>query len=215
MTRILIIAPDLAGIDAINEERRIQQWHDAAILHGTVTADDIYRALQEKNYEVLHFATHGGPDGIQLSGGALLDAEDIGQFVRLRETKGVFFSACQTGRLASYAVRHGAQWAVSSEVDLPDAEAWKLAAAFYAHQRNGNSKDFVGAYVLADSGDGDYALHVNPLYLQQLQAQAALVTARPHDTLIISRQLAVTFALGLLGASAALSALINLAAGRW
>ena len=59
--KILIVAPELSGVDAIAEVRRIQQWHDMAVLCGTVTVDDIYRAVQEKAYDVLHFATHGGP----------------------------------------------------------------------------------------------------------------------------------------------------------
>ena len=114
--KILIIAPDLGGVDAVGEVRRIQQWHDVAVLYGLVTVDDIYRAVQEKAYDVLHFATHGGPEGLALSNGVILRAEDIAQFIRLRETTGVFFSACNTGRIASYCVRHGARWAVSAEI---------------------------------------------------------------------------------------------------
>lgn len=203
----------MAGIDAINETRRIQQWHDCSILHGTVSADDIYRACQEKAFDVLHFATHGGPEGVLLSGGQLLAAEGIAQFVRLRETQGVFFSACQTGRLGSYCVRHGARWAISSEVDLVDAEAWKLAAAFYSHQRNGNSKDFVGAYMLADSGDGDYALHVSPDYVRELQRRADTAGTVPHTAQPLSRREALLWGAGLALASSALGAGLTWLAG--
>jgi hypothetical protein len=210
--KILIIAPDLVGVDAITEVRRIQQWHDTVNLYGTVTADDIYRACEEKAFDVLHFATHGGPDGVRLSGGVLLDAEDIAQFLRLRETRGVFFSSCETGRLASYAVRHGATWAISSEVDLPDADAWKLAAAYYSHQRNGNARDFVGAYTLADGGDGDYALHVAPTYIQELQRAAAIAATIPHAA-TLTRQEAAVWGAGLLGSTVALLLLILKLAG--
>ena len=186
--KILIVAPDLGGVDAVGEVRRIQQWHDVAVLYGLVTVDDIYRAVQEKAYDVLHFAAHGGPEGIELSNGVNLRAEDIAQFLRLRETTGVFFSACNTGRIASYCVRHGARWAVSAEIALPDADAWKLAAAFYSHQRNGHAKDFVGAYVLADSGDGDYALHISPEWVQELQRMvAAHMAAAPPALPAVSR----------------------------
>ena len=122
-----------------------------------------------------------------MSGGAVLGAEDIAQFLRLRETTGVFFSACATGRLAAYCVRHGARWAISSEVELSDADAWKLAAAFYAHQRNGHSRDFVGAYLLADSGDGEYALHMSPAWVQELQRSSAAVAAMPQTTMGLTR----------------------------
>ena len=203
--KILIVAPELSGVDAIAEVRRVQQWHDVAVLYGTVTVDDIYRAVQEKAYDVLHFATHGGPEGLALSNGVILRAEDVAQFLRLRETTGVFFSACNTGRIASYCVRHGARWAVSAEIALPDADAWKLAAAFYSHQRNEHAKDFVGAYVLADSGDGDYALHISPEWVQELQRIAAAYMAAQSTAMpSISRAealrwlgLAVAFAVAL------------------
>ena len=210
--RILIIAPDVLGVDAVSEVRRIQQWHDVSTLYGAVTADDIYRACTERSYDVLHFASHGGPDGELLSGGVVLPPEDIAQFLRLRGTTGVFFSSCASGRLGSYAVRHGARWAISSEPDLSDADAWKVAAAFYAHQRNGHGKDFAGAYLLADSGDGDYALLVSPDYIIDLQVRAAQAATMPHAA-TISRQEAIVWSAGLSGATAALVLLILRLAG--
>lgn len=213
--RILVISPDVNGIDSIVEVRRLQMWHDISILNGTVTIEDVYRACQEKAFDVLHFASHGGPDGVMLSNGVLLTTEDIAQALRLRETKGLFLSACQTGRVGSYAVSHGAQWAISSEVDLPDETAWKLAAAFYGHQRNGHSKDFVGAYLLSDSGDGEYALHISPTWVQELQRAVALSATIPHNALPLTRKEAIVWAIALLTASTALATIINLAAGKF
>ena len=211
----MVISPDAAGIDSIVEVRRLQMGHDISILNGTVTIDDVYRACQEKAFDVLHFAAHGGPDGIMLSNGVLLTTSDIAQALRLRETKGLFLSACQTGRIGAYAVSHGAQWAISSEIMLPDETAWKLAAAFYGHQRNGHSKDFVGAYLLADSGDGEYALHISPTWVQELQRGAAVAAAIPHNALPLTRREAFMWAGALLAASTALATLVNLLAGRF
>ena len=212
--KILLVAPDLVGVDAINEARRIQQYHDVVTLYGTVTVDDVYRAVQEKSFDVLHFATHGGPDGVQLSGGVVLDAETIAQFLRLRESAGLFLSSCDTGKIASYAVQHGAVWAISSEVPLPDADAWKLAAAFYSHQRNGHAKDFVGAFRLADSGDGEYSLMVSPVWIQDLQRAAALAASIPHTARPLSRQEAALWAVLLTLGAAVLTAALLFAAGR-
>jgi len=178
-------------------------------LNGTVTAEDIYSAASATAFDVLHFATHGGPDGIALSGGAIFTAEDIAQVARLRESQGVFFNACNTGKLAAYAVRHGPRWAISSEVELLDFDAWKPAAAFYSHLRNGNSKDFVGAYLLGDSGDGDFALHIDPLYVRELQRSAAIATTLPHTaTPTLTRREAMLWGVGLLVASGALTGAI-------
>lgn len=211
--RILIIAPNVSGVDAIDEVRQLQSWHDVAILHGTVTVTDVYRALQEKVYDSIYFASHGGPQGILLSNNVIMSGEDIAQAARQREVRGLFFAACQTGRLAAYAVRHGIVWAISSEVDLPDETAWKLAAAFYGHQRNGHAKDFVGAYLLADGGDGEYALHISPLWVQDLQRTAVMSAAAPHNALPLTQAELVKWGLFFVAASVALSTLLARLAG--
>jgi hypothetical protein len=211
--RILIVAPDMVGVDAIPEVRRIQSWHDCVTLYGTVTVEDIFRLCQEKEFDVLHFASHGGPNGIQLSNNVVLTAEDVAQALRLKETKGVFLNACNTGKVASYVVRHGATWAISSEIELPDAEAWKLASAFYSHQRYGTSRDFVGAYLLADSGDGEYSLAVNPTWIQDLQRAAIMAAATPHGALPLTRQDLYKWGLLFLIASIVLSSILARLAG--
>ena len=211
--RILIVAPDVVGVDAVAEVRLLQSWHDVALLHGTVTVGDVYRALQEKSYDSVYFATHGGPQGTQLSNNAVMTAEDIAQAARQKEVRGLFFAACQTGRVASYCVRHGVTWAISSEVDLPDDTAWKLAAAFYGQQRNGHAKDFVGAYLMADSGDGEYALHISPMGVQEVQKSAAVATATPHGALIITREELIRWGLFFLLASIVIITLLARLAG--
>lgn len=211
--RILIIAPNVSGIEAINEVRLIQSWHDVALLHGTVTVSDVYRALQEKTYDSVYFASHGGPQGILLSNNTIMTAEDIAQACRQKEVNGVFFSACQTGRVASYCVRHGITWAISSEVELPDEQAWKLAAAFYGQQRNGHAKDFVGAYLVADSGDGEYALHISPMWVQEVQKAAAAATIAPHGAMPLTKQELYKWGLFFLLASIVLSTVLARLAG--
>jgi len=193
--------------------RQLQSWHDIAVLHGTVTVADVYRALQEKTYDSIYFASHGGPDGILLSNNVVMSAEDIAQACRQKEVKGIFFSACSTGRLASYCVRHGIVWAISSEVELADETAWKLAAAFYGQQRNGHAKDFVGAYLLADSGDGEYALHISPLWVQDIQRTAVMSAAAPHNAMPLTQAELIRWGLFFIAASVALSTLLARLAG--
>jgi hypothetical protein len=195
--------------------RRIQTYHDCSTLYGTVTIEDVYRLCQEKQFDVLHFASHGGPAGIQLSNNVIMTPEDIAQAMRLRETRGVFLNSCNTGSVSSYIVRHGGTWGISSEIDLPDSKAWLLAAAFYSHQRNGASKDFVGAWVLADSGDGEYSLVINPAYVQDLQRAAVMAAATPHGSLSgITKGEAIRWAILLVAASTILSTILaRLASG--
>jgi len=170
---VLIIAPDQGGLHTIPEVRLIQSFHHTSTLNGEVTAADVYQCARETAFDIIHFATHGGPEGVQLSGGAILTAEDIAQVARLKETPELFFNSCNSGRLASYAVRHGVRTAICAEVDILDSQAWKLPLAYYSTRRNGHAGDPIGAYIMADSGDGDYSLHIAPDYVRDLQRVAA------------------------------------------
>lgn len=151
----------------------IQGWHHTSTLNGEVTAQDIYQCARETPFDIIHFAAHGGPDGVALSGGAILTAEDIAQVARLKETPELFFNSCNSGALASYSVRHGVRTAICAEVDILDDQAWKLPLAYYSARRNGHAGDPIGAYIMADSGDGDYSLHIAPDYVRDLQRVAA------------------------------------------
>ena len=211
--RVLVVAPDSPGLNTRPEVRQIQRRHHMSILDGSVSPEDVYQCCRETPFQVIHFATHSGPEGVSLSDGAILDAEDIAQVARLHETPCLFFNSCQSGKLASYAVRHGVRYAVHTNIDLPDGDAWKAVLAFYDVLQNGHGRDFVGAYVMADSGEGDYGISVSPTYIQELQQAAATLLKQPQGTLIVSRRLALTLMLVLLLANILLSTLINLLAG--
>ena len=211
--RVLIVAPDQGGLNTIPEVRLIQTWHHTSTLNGTVTAEDVYQAARETRFDIIHFATHGGPDGVALSGGSLLTAEDIAQVARLKETPELFFNACSTGKLAAYAVRHGVRTAICAEVDILDNQAWKLPLAFYSTRRNGHAGDPIGAYIMADSGDGDYALHISPLYVQDLQRAAATAATIPHAAGVLTRREALVWSAGMTGAMLLLILLILRLAG--
>ena len=210
---MLIVAPDQGGLNTIPEVRLIQTWHHTSTLNGTVTAEDVYQAARETRFDIIHFATHGGPDGVALSGGSLLTAEDIAQVARLKETPELFFNACSTGKLAAYAVRHGVRTAICAEVDILDNQAWKLPLAFYSTRRNGHAGDPIGAYIMADSGDGDYALHISPLYVQDLQRAAATAATIPHAAGVLTRREALVWSAGMTGAMMLLILLILRLAG--
>lgn len=161
---------------------------------------------------MIHFATHAGPAGVQLSDGVIMDADAIATVARLRETGGVVYNTCEAACLANHNVRHGLTWALSADGEQLDDSAWRMVAAFYGAMRNGHSGDFVGAYILADSSDGMYGLRVNPLYLRDLQRTASVAAALPHGGLALSRRdLALWGAIALV-ASSSLTAAAVLAA---
>lgn len=185
-----------------------------SVLDGTVTAEDVYQACRDTKFDVHHYATDSGRDGVLLSNGQVFTAEDIAQVARLKETQCLFFNSCNSSGLAAYSVRHGVRFAVHTNVALPDGEAWKPALAFYESLQNGHGKDIVGAYVVADSGDGDYGLYVSPAYLQELQAIAATAILPRPGAMVVEQWHMIAMAAGLLAASGALTLLINALAGR-
>lgn len=185
-----------------------------SVLDGTVTAEDVYQACRDTKFDVHHYATDSGQDGVLLSNGQVFTAEDIAQVARLKETQCLFFNSCNSSRIAAYSVHHGVRFAVHTNVALPDGEAWKPALSFYESLQNGHGKDIVGAYVVADSGDGDYGLYVSPAYLQELQAIAATAILPRPGAMVVEQWHMIAMAAGLLAASGALTLLINALAGR-
>lgn len=186
--RVLIVAPEQPGIYVIPEVRAIQTWHHTTLLHGPVTVEDIVNACLATKYDIIHFATHGGPDGLQLSNGELMTAYDIARVARLQNTPELFFNACDTGSLAARAVRNGPKYAYSAEIALEDDEAWKFPYAFYSIRRNGHANDPVGAFLIADVDDGVYAMHVSPSYIKELQSCVTQVALLPYGMLTIGRR---------------------------
>jgi hypothetical protein len=212
--RVLVVAPD-QDLNVIPEVRQIQRLHHMSVLHGLVTPADIYQCARETAFAIIHFACHSGPDGVLLSNGMVLPAEDIAQIARLKRTKTIFFNSCEAGRLAGYAVWHGVRYAIHCKVALDDADAWKMPLAFYESLTNGHAGAIMEAYRNAASGDGEYGIEVDPAYVLQLEAAAAAApaAAKPHAIVVESWQIAV-MGLGLLAASGLLTLAINALAGR-
>lgn len=211
--RVLVIAPEQTGLSALSEIRQIQRRHHMSVLDGVVTVEDIYLACRETSFDVIHFATHSGPDGVMLSNGVSMEQDGIASIARLKETSCLFFNSCNSSKLASYAVRHGVRYAVHTNIDIPDSDAWKAAVSFYESLQNGHGKDFIGAYVVADSGDGHYGLSVDPDYLVELQRAAAMSAAAPHNALPLTQAALVRWGLFFVAASVALSTLLARLAG--
>jgi len=212
--RVLVIAPDQPGIDTLPEIRSIQRRHHMSILGGIVKPQDIYDACRDTRFDVHHYATHSGPTGALLSDGVLFTEEDIAQVARIKGTETLFFNSCDSGRLASYAVRHGARFAIHTNVDLAESDAWKPALSFYSYLENGHSRDIVGAFVVADNGDGDYGLQISPPYVQELQRQSEVAILPRPGTVVISRVQMVLVGLGILAASGLWTAFLNMLSGR-
>ena len=210
--RVLLVAPELPGIDAEPELRAITAAHQVTVLSGRVTARDIYQQAREGPHRILHFATHSSDDAVQLSEGESLTPDDVAQIGRLTGAGLVCFNSCRSGLLANYAVRHGLDYAVYCNVELPDAQGWKMPQAFYDFLRDqgGSIADYAAAFYRADSGQGVYGLAVSPqmisswqTILEELKRHRDEIDAlrRELDRFILAQRVTV----GVLAAAAALA----------
>jgi len=159
--RILLIAPDAPGINNIPEVRTITSQSQAYVLCGPVSTQDVYGACRGgAKFDILYFAGHGDEKSIMLSDGDTLSPEDVAQLARQAGTTLCFFSSCRSSRFASYVIRHGVRFAIYTNVDLPDRDAWKLPSAFFGILQEskglGRSLDYIEAFKQADNGDGVY-----------------------------------------------------------
>jgi hypothetical protein len=191
--------------------RLIQRHHHVSILDGAVTVEDIYSCCQDTSFDIIHFASHSDGAGVSLSAGAILTAEEIAQICRLRETLCVVFNSCLSGRLAAYCVRHGLRYAVFMTEEMLDPDAWKLMVGFYDFLRTATINDIVSAFCRNDSGEGDYALGVDPDYVRGLQVTVEHVAAEVERP--VTRADMVRYGLIIVVLSTLMTVLANFLAG--
>jgi hypothetical protein len=173
--RVLLVAPSIDNINAIPEIRAIAALHRIFPLNGHVSLRDVYDAAGDDHYDIIHFALHSNTEALRLNGDTLTP-EDVAQVGRLAHAKLIVLNSCYSGRHASYAVMHGLDYAIFSNVEVRDDAAWKFPVTFYefladqierTHQAN-----YAKAFNDASTGDGNYGItsaydRVGVLPLQQ------------------------------------------------
>lgn len=185
----MICAPESVELNTAFEIREIQQKHRITILSGVVTKSDVYRTCRSNAFDVLHFAGHGGAEGVLLSYGELLTPPEIGQLCRMSHTRLIFFNSCETGVPATYATRHGAEMAFFAIRKLPDEDAWKLPLVFYNSIADGANDEIITAFMVADGGEATYSLVVAPTFIQSM---LTLIKDWEHRFVTLEKKLAET-----------------------
>lgn len=171
LLQILLIAPDNPDFLNYPEIRSLTSLHRVHVLSGPVTSGDVLEAAR-RGADLIHFATHGNDEGIQLTSGEMISVDAIAQVIRLAGAKSAFFNACESGRLANYAVNHGTDFAIYHVGVLHDPDAWRMAIVFYetlADQVAQAEIDIPEAFAYADPGTGYYGLAVAPDLLRRRQ----------------------------------------------
>jgi hypothetical protein len=164
---ILLIAPNMQSINAIPEIRTITALHKTHVLNGNVSVQDIYAAVSNNEYDVLHFATHihgdtARLDEMLLSNDETLDLNSATRFARLANARLVMFNICLASRFATYMVRNRIPCVVYTTVAIEDRSAWELPCAFYEQvkrsEKLGGTVDFKSIFDSVDDGDGTYGI---------------------------------------------------------
>lgn len=163
--RILLIAPSQKGsslprLDTLPEIRAIVSKHRTNLLLDDVTLADIYSAVENNTYDIIHFAAHSFDKGVYINETEILDLEDCAQIARTADAKLVFFNGCDSAGIAAYLVRHGVEYSIYTTARLEDKSAWQMPNTFYSLLSR--DENYVAAYTKSDGGEGLYGLIINP-----------------------------------------------------
>lgn len=180
---ILLVAPGISDINSVPEIRTITAAHRTTVYNGVVTVQDLYSAVTNNSYDVIHFATHmeadeTSLDEILLSNDERLDLNGATRIAKLGKVKLVMFNVCMASRFASYMVRNKIPCIIYTTVAIADHSAWELPAAFYEECRRAEKEnrlvDFKEIFDSVDSGDGRYGILVSAEYIANI-IQAAIL----------------------------------------
>jgi hypothetical protein len=162
--RVLLVAPDTAK--KLNNRTEINQLTSlehvrVRVLAGHVTAQTLFEATKDQRWDIIHFAVDSGPDSVALNGD-ILSATDLRMIATNSRVRCLFFNSCRSGKLASALIQRGVQHAISLNIDLEDAGAWKMPLYFYEFLneqiRLYGSYNIPDAFFSAVPGDGTYNL---------------------------------------------------------
>ncbi len=147
-------------MDTLPEIRAIVSRHQTTLLLDNVSLQSIYSAVENEQFDIIHFAGHSYEKGIWINDKEVLDLEDCAQIARTADAKLVFFNGCESAGIASYLVRHGVPYAIYTTAKLEDVTAWQMPNTFYSILSRSNN--YIKAYIKADGGSGLYGLVVSP-----------------------------------------------------
>lgn len=166
--RVLLIAPDLPGLETSIEAELIGgRYFNITPLQGEVDHERITRATARSRFDILHFASHGGNDGILLSGNRTLTKEHLAQIANQTGAELVYLNACNSALLGQFLADRGVPLVIANTKETLDDDAIRTAAYFYA-----SAADYDGDYRKANERvspkDGSLAIFAGSGYIDRL-----------------------------------------------
>jgi hypothetical protein len=146
--RTLLVAPasNLAHVD--NEVQRVANALHPTLLFWNVTLTGVLDALQHE-YDIVWFACHGTPDGVELSDGLLPTAQLV-QMLRLHKPCLLVLNTCNSLQVAMQVHDEVGCAVICTVVSIPDMDAF-VTGSQLAHALAGGS-DIQQAYNLSKPG---------------------------------------------------------------
>lgn len=151
---VLMVAPEHPDLPNVaSEVAAVSNQHNVVRLVGTVRDGDVARAIQEGPYDVLWFATHGGPEGILLSDGPLSVA-GVGQYVRTSGAALCVLNTCDSEEAALSIIAGAPADMICTIAAVDDQDAARLGILFAGELAR--SSDFYEAYLRVRPEGGKY-----------------------------------------------------------
>lgn len=163
---ILIIAPTSTLASNV-EIDSIAPAHETDIVADNVTLVRLMNRVKQKQYDILHFISHGGKDGLALSNNEVADREDIARMAKHTKARLVFLNACDSQRVGQYLVDVGIPAAIAHDREVMDDDAIQIAGYFY-NELAVNGGDMKSAYSVANPRDGTFSWLSNGNYRDPL-----------------------------------------------
>jgi hypothetical protein len=129
--------------------QRVANTLHPELMIGVVTITAVMDALSQATYDIVWFASHGGPDGVELSDGTL-SAEMLTQLLRQACPGLVVLNTCSSLHIANQLHDDIGCAVVATVADVPDRDAYVTGTLFASALARGLS--IPDAYTAAKPG---------------------------------------------------------------
>lgn len=156
---VLLIAPETGLTYATDEVAAVASALKAVPLLGHVTVRAVTTMISTKRWDVIWFATHGGPEGVLLSDGAKLSTAQITQELRNSGARLLVLNTCDSVATANAVHEELGIDVVCTIVEVPDVDAFTTAS--YFARGLGDGLSVADAYARAKPGQNRTYLYLS------------------------------------------------------
>lgn len=164
--RVLLIVPE-SGLGVLPEvDSMFDMGYSPQVVQGLVTRDRIFQVIRSRGFDIIHYAGHAGPDGVQLSDG-FLDGPSLVQIAKAVNASLIFLNGCETIELGQMLVDEHVPTVICTLRSVADTLARETSQLFYkAYAQTGDARaaynmskpPVKGGYSILTNGVNDTSL---------------------------------------------------------